>query len=154
MLHYEWRLCNHGSSRFAKLHAYLTIPLGFVGVGNVKLTFEGVLVLAAPDPPAAAHFFEHTLGLVPLADDGPLRFYGLSGDLTVALDASGAPGDDACLLFSAEDIKLAAEHFVEDGCQLRELGWAAGAGFIARSAEGRSVAVVDQAALSDRSEGR
>jgi hypothetical protein len=41
----------------------------------------------------------------------------------------------------------AAEHFLERGCAVAELPWAKGAGFLARSPEGHTVAVVSAEAL-------
>ena len=116
------------------------------------LTFEGVIAYPADDPAEAAHFFEHTLGLRLAAEDGPLRFYALSDDLAVAIDVSAQPGESGqpYLLFSASDITAAAEHFLQKGCQVRELAWAPGSGFLARSPEGRTVCVVDESSLREQ----
>ena len=117
------------------------------------LTFEGMIAFPAADPGEAVHFFEHTLGLVPAPSDpsqpGPLRFYQLLDGLTLAIDASGDAGDAPYLLFSTSDLTVAAEHFLQQGCRVRELSWAPGSGFLARSPEGRTVCVVDAAALED-----
>jgi len=117
--------------------------------GPVALQFEGVIAFPADDPGEAVHFFEHTLGLTVTAEDGPLRFYALSDDLAVAIDASRESGADPYLLFSTPDLATAAEHFVGQGCQVRELAWAPGSGFLARSSEGRVVCIVDQSQLRD-----
>ncbi|MEX0749963.1 MAG: hypothetical protein WD359_04065 [Dehalococcoidia bacterium] len=114
-----------------------------------QLTFEGVVAFPADDPGEAAHFFEHTLGLAVTAEDGPLRFYTLGEGLALAIDGSGQSGNDPYLLFSAADLAAAAEHFLQRGCQVRELSWAPGAGFLARSPEGRTVCVVDVVALQE-----
>ena len=112
--------------------------------------FEGVIGYAAADGEAAAHFFEHTLGLVPAAEDGALRFYPLAEGLTVAVDISGdGEGDPPYMMFSTPRLVEAGEHFLQRGCQLRQLPWAPGAaGFIARSPDGYAVCVVDEASLA------
>lgn len=113
------------------------------------LRFEGVIGYAAADAASAAHFFEHTLGLTPAADDGALRFYPLAEGVTLAVDTSGdAAGDPPYMLFSTTRLVEAGEHFLNRGCQLRQLPWAPGAaGFIARSPDGYAVCVVDEASL-------
>ena len=108
-----------------------------------QLRFEGVIAYNAGDLEEAAHFFEHTLGFEPSGEEGPLRFYGLGDGITGAVDLSGAmAGEPPYLVFSAPDLTAAAEHFLQRGCQVRELPWATGSGFIARSAEGHTVCVV------------
>ncbi|HYM15049.1 MAG TPA: hypothetical protein VEZ14_05780 [Dehalococcoidia bacterium] len=111
------------------------------------LRFEGIIGYATASAEEAAHFFEHTLGLELGADDGGLRFYPLAENLTLAVDVTG--GDAApYLLFSTARLVEAGEHFLERGCQLRELPWApGGAGFMARAPEGHTVCVVDEASL-------
>lgn len=117
------------------------------------LTFEGLIAFPAADPGEAVHFFEHTLGLVPAPDDpsqpGPLRFYQLAEGLALAVDASGDAADAPYLLFSTGDLTAAAEHFLQQGCQVRELSWAPGSGFLARSPEGRTVCIVSASALEE-----
>jgi hypothetical protein len=111
------------------------------------LTFEGVLGYGVTEPEEAVHFFEHTLGLTLAAADGPLRMYEL-GALTLAVDVTGAgAGTPPYLLFSTRDLTAAAEHFLDRGCNVAELSWASGSGFIARSPEGHTVCVVDDAAM-------
>ena len=114
------------------------------------LHFEGVIGYAAAGREAAAHFFEHTLGLTAAAEDGPLRFYPLAEGLTVAVDISGdADGDPPYMMFSTTRLTEAGEHFLNRGCQIRQLPWAPGAaGFIARSPDGYAVCVVDEASLA------
>ena len=116
-----------------------------------KFTFEGVVGYSAGDEEEAAHFFEHTLGLVLGTQEGSLRFYQLADGVTLTIDVSGTmAGQPPYLLFSAKNVVEAAEHFLQRGCQVRELPWApGGAGFLARSPEGHTVAVVDAAALDD-----
>lgn len=115
---------------------------------QVTLRFEGLVVYSVGDAEEGAHFFEHTLGLQPAAADGALRLYPLSETMTLALDVSGeAAGDAPYLVFSARDLTAAAEHFLGLGCHVRELPWATGSGFLARSPEGRVVCVVEEAAL-------
>jgi hypothetical protein len=118
---------------------------------TLRLNFEGVIAFPASDPGEAVHFFEHTLGLEPAGEDGPLRFYSLGSELALAIDASGDVGDitEPYLVFSAGDLAVAAEHFLQRGCHVRELSWAQGAGFLARSPEGRVVCVVEEAALGE-----
>lgn len=112
------------------------------------LTFEGMIGFAVQEPEEATHFFEHTLGLEPGVDDGGLRLYRLSDALTVVVDISGAlAGRQPHLLFSTTDVTKAAEHFLQRGCQVGELPWASGNGFMAVSPEGHTVCVLDQAAL-------
>jgi hypothetical protein len=112
----------------------------------VDLTFEGVIGYGARDQEDAAHFFEHILGLASTAAEGPLRFYG-AGDLSIAVDVTGAlAGEPPYLVFSTPDLTAAAEHFLERGCSVRELPWAPGDGFLARSSDGHTVCVVSGAA--------
>lgn len=119
------------------------------GPEQVALTFEGVVGYSVSEPGEATHFFEHTLGLELGAQDGALRFYALARGMTLAVDISGgSAGEPPYLLFSAPDVTAAAEHFLGRGCQVKELSWAVGAGFIARSPEGHTVAVIDAAALA------
>jgi len=114
------------------------------------LTFEGVVGFGAQDAEDAAHFFEHTLGLPLGAEDGAMRFYQLSDDLSLMVDASGAlAGEPPYLVFSTPDLTAAAEHFLQRGCAVRELPWATGAGFLARAPEGHTVCVVDEAVIGD-----
>ncbi len=115
------------------------------------LRFEGVIGYSAGDGEEAAHFFEHTLGLELGAEDGGMRFYALSEGVTLTGDVSGGmAGQPPHLLFSSPRVVEAAEHFLQRGCQVRDLPWApAGAGFLARSPEGHTVAVIDTAALGD-----
>jgi len=115
------------------------------------LRFEGVIGYSAGDEEEAAHFFEHTLGLELGAQEGSLRFYALGDGMTLTIDVSGEmAGQPPYLLFSTANIVDGAEHFLQRGCQVRELPWAPdGAGFLARSPEGHMVAVIAAAALSD-----
>ncbi len=114
------------------------------------LNFEGVITYSVGEVEEATHFFEHTLGLELGAEDGTLRFYALSEGTTLAIDVSGAEsGTPPYLLFSTPDVTVAAEHFLGLGCQVRELRWATGAGFVAASPEGHTVAVIDARALTD-----
>ena len=116
----------------------------------MDLRFEGVIGYSTADAEEAAHFFEHTLGLEPAGAEGALRFYALGEGLTVSVAVSGgAAGEAPYLLFSADDVTAAAEHFLQRGCQVRELTWASEAGFIARAPEGHTVCVVDRASLGD-----
>jgi catechol 2,3-dioxygenase-like lactoylglutathione lyase family enzyme len=113
-----------------------------------SLQFEGVVGYGAADAGEAAHFFEHALGLRLDAEEGQLRFYGLSDGLALAVDVSGAlAGQPPYLLFSTDDVTAAAEHFLQRGCAVRELAWAPGRGFLARAPEGHGVAVIDAAAM-------
>ena len=116
------------------------------------LSFEGVIAFPAAEPGEAVHFFEHTLGLVPAGEDGPLRFYPLAEGLALALDASGETGGTPYLVFSTGDLTAAAEYFLQEGCQVRELPWATGSGFLARSADGRTVCIIDAGALGDEAD--
>ena len=110
---------------------------------NIDLTFEGVIAYTAADSDEADHFFGHILGLPLAGEEGALRFYTLDDTTAVAVDTSGAtPGEPPYLLFSAADLTAAAEHFLERGCSVRELPWAAGGGFLARSPQGHSVCIV------------
>ena len=116
-----------------------------------QFTFEGVVAFSAGDEEEAAHFFEHTLGLELGAQEGSLRFYALGEGMTLTVDVSGEmAGQPPYLLFSTANVVEGAEHFLQRGCQVRELPWApGGAGFLARSPEGHTVAVIDAATLSD-----
>jgi len=108
-----------------------------------QLKFEGVVGFSTGDAEEAVHFFEHTLGLDLSASEGALRFYALDGRLALAVDISGgSAGEPPYLIFSSPDLTAAAEHFIEKGCQVRELPWATGAGFIARAPEGHTVCVI------------
>jgi predicted enzyme related to lactoylglutathione lyase len=110
------------------------------------LMFEGVIVVGAQDAEDAAHFFEHILGLATTGEEGTLRFYD-ADRLSIAVDVSGAmSGEPPYLVFSAPDLTAAAEHFLERGCSVKELPWAPGGGFLARSAEGHTVCVVSREA--------
>jgi predicted enzyme related to lactoylglutathione lyase len=112
------------------------------------LRFEGVIGFATADGEEAAHFFEHTLGLELAGEDGGIRMYQLGEGTTVMVDSSGgSAGDAPYLLFSTDDVTKAAEHFLERGCAVRELPWATGAGFLASTTEGHTVAVVAAEAL-------
>ena len=115
------------------------------------LTFEGVVGYSVSEPEEASHFFEHTLGLELGAEEGSLRFYALGEGLTLTADTSGAnAGEAPYLLFSTDDVVKAAEHFLERGCQVKQLGWVPeGAGFLARSPEGHAVAVIATTLLAD-----
>ena len=95
-------------------------------------------------------FATKSLGLELAGDEGGLRFYRLAADVTIAVDASGGyAGQPPYLLFGADDVAAAAEHFVARGCVVRELPWGAeGTGFLARSPEGHTVCVVDAASLA------
>ena len=109
-----------------------------------RLTFEGVVGYGVSEPEEATHFFEHTLGLEPAGEEGMLRFYTLGGGMAVAVDLSGAmAGQPPYLLFSCDNVTSAAEHFLQRGCVVGELPWAAGGGFIARSPEGHTVCVIE-----------
>jgi predicted enzyme related to lactoylglutathione lyase len=113
-------------------------------------TFAGVIGYSAGDDEEAAHFFEHTLGLTLGAEESGLRFYELAGGVTLTVDVSGAmTGQPPYLLFSAENLVDAAEHFLQRGCQVRDLPWTSGGGFLAQSPEGHTIAVVDARALED-----
>jgi predicted enzyme related to lactoylglutathione lyase len=115
-----------------------------------ELTFEGIIGYATGDAEEAAHFFEHTLGLSVAAEDAGLRFYTLADGLAVAVDVSGASaGEPPYLLFSTADLTAAADHFLQRGCQVKQLPWAPdAAGFLARAPEGHTVCVVDAASLA------
>src|SRR3954462_12314311 len=105
--------------------------------GTPSFNFERVITYSVAEAEEAAHFFEHTLGLELGAEDGTLRFYALGDGTTLAIDVSGLEsGTPPYLLFSTPDVTAAAEHFLGLGCQVRELRWASGAGFIAASPEG------------------
>lgn len=122
------------------------------GPGDL-LHFEGVVGYGVSEPEEAAHFFEHTLGLTLGASDGPLQFYALAEGLTLAVDVSGQlAGEQPYLLFSTADVTAAAEHFLQRGCQVRELPWATGAGFLARATEGHTVCVLDETAFDGTEE--
>jgi predicted enzyme related to lactoylglutathione lyase len=106
------------------------------------LQFEGVIGYGAADADEAAHFFEHILGLTTAGDEGALRFYD-AGGLSAAVDVSGAlAGEPPYMVFSAPDLTAAAEHVLERGCSVRELPWAPGGGFLARSPDGHVLCVV------------
>lgn len=112
-------------------------------MAETALTFEGIVGYGVREPEEAAHFFEHTLGLELAGEEGGLRFYGLGAGMAVAVDVSGgSAGEPPYLLFSAPDVTAAAEHFLERGCSVKELPWATGAGFLARSPEGHTVCVI------------
>ena len=115
------------------------------------LNFEGVVGYAVSEPEEAEHFFEHTLGLELGAQDGALRFYAMGNGLTLTVDVSGnETGTPPYLLFSTPDVVAAAEHFLERGCQVRQLSWVPeGGGFTARTPEGHAVAVIAATLLSD-----
>lgn len=114
------------------------------------LKFEGMIGYAVAEAEEAEHFFEHTLGLPPGIDDGALRLYQLSDDLTLVVDVTGAMnGAPPYMIFSTPNITEAAEHFLQRGCQVGELPWASGNGFVAKSAEGHVVCIVDAAAFED-----
>ena len=113
------------------------------------LTFEGVIGYGVSEPEEAEHFFEHTLGLTLSAEDGSMRFYVLADGMTLAVEVSGQmAGEPPYMLFSAADLEVAAEHFLQRGCNVRELPWAVGSGFLARAPEGHTVCVVDERALA------
>jgi catechol 2,3-dioxygenase-like lactoylglutathione lyase family enzyme len=120
-------------------------------VADGLLRFEGVVGFGAADAEEAAHFFEHTLGLRLAGEEGGLRLYELSPELTVAVDASGAyAGQPPYLLFSADDLAAASEHFVARGCNVREMDWGdPGLGFLARAPEGHTICVVNRTALME-----
>jgi hypothetical protein len=108
-----------------------------------KLTFVGVIGYSVAEAEEAAHIFEHTLGLQLAGEEGTLRFYSLGEGQAVAVDLSGAAAGEApYLVFSVADIDGAAEHFLQRGFSVRELPWATGAGFLARSSEGHTFAVI------------
>jgi catechol 2,3-dioxygenase-like lactoylglutathione lyase family enzyme len=110
------------------------------------LLFEGVIGFGVQDAEDAAHFFEHVLGLPPAGEEGTLRFYE-AGGLSIAVDVSGAlAGEPPYLVFSTPDLTAAAEHFLERGCSVKELPWAPGDGFLARSDGGHTVCVVSRQA--------
>lgn len=112
-------------------------------MADVHLTFEGVVGFGVQDGEEAAHFFEHTLGLEVAGEEGGLRFYGLGAGLAAAVDITGgSAGEPPYLLFSAPDVTAAAEHFLQRGFAVKELPWAAGAGFLARAPEGHTVCVI------------
>lgn len=113
------------------------------------LRFEGIIGYATAGAEEAAHFFEHTLGLDLAAEDGSLRFYRLGETLTLAVDVTGGDAPPY-MLFSTTRLVEAGEHFLQRGCQIRDLPWAPGAaGFMVRSPEGHTVCVVDEASLGD-----
>jgi hypothetical protein len=123
-------------------------------MGDGLLSFEGIIGYAAGGGEEAAHFFEHTLGLSPAAEDGGLRFYPLADGLSLVVDVTGrAAGDPPYLLFSTQRLVEAGEHFLQRGCAVRELPWAPTApGFMARSPEGYTVCVVDESTLDDEAD--
>jgi catechol 2,3-dioxygenase-like lactoylglutathione lyase family enzyme len=120
-------------------------------VSDVALRFEGIIGYSVGDTEEAAHFFERTLGLALAATDGGLRFYQLSDAVTLTVDVTGgSAGEPPYLMFSATDLVAAGEHFLERGCAVRGLPWApAAAGFLARSPEGHTVCIVDEASLAE-----
>jgi hypothetical protein len=119
-----------------------------------QLTFEGVIGFGVAEPEEAVHFFEHTLGLQLGAADGALRFYPLGDGTTAAVDVSGQmAGEPPYLLFSTGDLTRAAEHFLERGCNVKELPWAPGAGFLARAPEGHTVCVLAAEAMESAGDG-
>ena len=66
--------------------------------------------------------------------------------MAVAVDVSGgAAGDPPYLVFGTPDVTAAAEHFLQRSFAVRELPWATGAGFLARSPEGHTFAVIEDA---------
>jgi len=114
------------------------------------LRFQGVIGYSTGDAEEAAHFFEHTLALELKGEEAGIRFYQLDETVTLAVDATGrSAGERPYLLFSAPDVHAAADYFVERGCIVRELPWAQGAGFLASTPEGHTVAVVDETAMED-----
>jgi predicted enzyme related to lactoylglutathione lyase len=114
----------------------------------VKLQFESIIAYSTGDAEEAAHFFEHAVGLTLRGEDGGVRFYQLDEDTTLMVDTTGrSPGAPPYLLFSADDLVEAAEHFLERGCAVRDVPWAQGAGFLASTPEGHTVAVISAAAL-------
>jgi len=109
-----------------------------------RLTFIGVVAYSVAEPEEAAHVFEHTLGLPVAGEEGVLRFYSLGGGVALAVEVSGATaGDPPYIVFGAADLTAAAEHFMQRGFAVRELPWASGAGFLARSPEGHTFAVIE-----------
>jgi len=114
----------------------------------MQLRFESIIAYSTADAEEAAHFFEHTLGLPVGAEDAGVRFYQLGEGATLMVDATGrAAGTPPYMLFSTENVVEAAEHFLERGCAVRELPWAQGAGFLASTPEGHTVAVIATEAL-------
>ena len=119
-------------------------------VSDGLLAFEGVIAYGTRDAEEAAHFFEHTLGLVPADAEGDVRFYALAEDLALAVDTGGAyAGLPPYLLFSTTDVEGAREHFLRCGCEVVEMesGGDVSGGFFARAPEGHTVCVVDRASL-------
>ena len=106
------------------------------------LRFIGVVAYSVAEDEEATHIFEHTLGLELAAQEGKLRFYGLGGGMAVAADVSGGAGEPPYLVFETADVQVAAEHFMQRGFAVRELPWATGSGFLARSPEGHTFAVI------------
>jgi hypothetical protein len=110
-----------------------------------KLTFVGVIGYSVAEAEEASHVFEHTLGLEPSGEEGSLRFYDLGAGNAVAVDISGASaGEPPYLVFAAKDLTAAAEQFMQRGFNVKELPWASGSGFLARSPEGHSFAVIQE----------
>jgi hypothetical protein len=110
-----------------------------------KLTFVGVIGYNVAEAEEASHVFEHTLGLEPSGEEGSLRFYELGAGNALAVDVSGAvAGEPPYLVFAAVELTAAAEHFMQRGFQVKELSWASGSGFLARSPEGHSFAVIQE----------
>ena len=113
-------------------------------VTNPDLQFEGVIGYGAADANEAAHFFEHVLGLSLSGEEGAVRFYD-AGGVSIAVDVSGAlAGEPPYMVFSTRDLTAAAEHFLDRGCSMRELPWAPGGGFLARSPDGHVACVVSR----------
>jgi hypothetical protein len=118
---------------------------GMAGPPPPRLTFVGVVGYSVAEAEEAAHVFEHTLGLAPSGEEGVLRFYDLGSGNALAVDVSGATGGDPpYLVFESRDLTAAAEHFMQRGFNVKELVWAVGSGFLARSPEGHSFAVIQQ----------
>ena len=114
----------------------------------MELKFEAIIGYSTNDAEEAAHFFEHTLGLPLGAEDAGVRFYALGDGTTLMVDVTGrAAGTPPYMLFSTENVVAAAEYFLERGAAVRELPWAQGAGFLASTPEGHTVAVIASEAL-------
>ncbi len=115
----------------------------------MDLRFESIIAYSTAGGEEAAHFFEHALGLALGAEDAGVRFYQLGEGTTLMVDATGREsGAPPYLLFSTDDVVEAAEHFLERGCAVRDLPWAQGAGFLASTPEGHTVAVIATEALN------
>lgn len=114
----------------------------------MNLRFESIIAYSTGGAEEAAHFFEHALGLSLGAEDDGVRFYQLGEGTTLMVDATGGEsGAPPYLLFSTDNVVEAAEHFLERGCAVRQLPWAQGAGFLASTPEGHTVAVIAAEAL-------